>query len=250
MENSIFLGLSRQVALRDQMDLIANNVANMSTPGYRAQNMVFTEYIDKPKGKNDELGKQDPLSFVLDYGQYQVTAEGPMQFTGNPTDVALSGPGYIGVKKPNSDEIFYTRAGNFQLNVNGELVTGQGDQVVDDGGSPIVIPEHSGQIKIAEDGTIGNADGAIAKIKVTEFDNTQDLEARGDGLYAATKKDPGHEAEKTRVMQGMLEGSNVKPVLEMTRMIDVLRSYQRTQRLLQSEHDRQRTMIQRLTSNA
>lgn len=248
MENPIYIGLSRQVALRAQMDLIANNVANMSTPGYRTQNMVFTEFLEKPKGKNDELGKQDPLSFVLDYGQYQDYEAGAMQFTGNPTDAALSGPGWFAVRKEGSDDTFYTRAGNFQLNAAGELVTGRGDHVLDDGGSPIVIPENSGKIRIGADGSISTEQGQIGALKIVEFDDQQTLEARGDGLFAAP--DEGKAAEHTTVVQGMLEGSNVKPVLEMTRMIDVLRSYQQTQRLLQSEHERQRTMIQRLSRSA
>lgn len=247
MENSIYIGLSRQVALRNQMDLIANNVANMSTPGYRAQNMVFTEFLEKPDGKNDELGRQDPLSMVLDYGHYQVTEPGAMQFTGNALDVALNGPGYFGVKTPGGDETFYTRAGNFQVNVAGELVTGRGDAILGEGGGPIIIPENSGRIKIAEDGSVSTQDGVVGKLQITEFENEQSLKGRGDGLYATDEA--GKPAENTKAIQGMVEGSNVKPVLEMTRMIDVLRAYQQTQKLLQAEHDRQRTMIQRLSRN-
>lgn len=245
MENPIYIGLSRQVALRAQMDLISNNVANMSTPGYRAQNMVFTEFVEKLDGKHDSLKRQDPISMVLDYGHYQVNEPGPMQFTGNQTDVALEGPGYIGVQIPGSDQTLYTRAGNFQVNVNGELVTGRGHLVLGEGGGPITVPEDAKTIKIAEDGAIATEEGEIGRLQVVEFDNLQDLEARGDGLYQTTQQ--ANPAANTRVIQGMLEGSNVKPVLEMTRMIDVLRSYQQTQRLLQSEHERQRTMIQRLS---
>lgn len=246
MENPIYIGLSRQVALRAQMDVIANNVANMSTPGYRAQNMVFTEFVEKPnETKHDSLRGQDPLSFVLDYGHYQVNEAGPMEFTGGMVDVALNGPGYIGIQPRGSDETLYTRAGNFQINVQGELVTSRGDLVMSEGGGPIVIPEDAGQIKIAEDGAIATEDGEVGRLMVVEFQDLQALEARGDGLYQ-TEQEAG-EPTQTRVIQGMVEGSNVKPVMEMTRMIDVLRAYQSTQRLLQSEHDRQRTMIQRLS---
>ncbi len=245
MENPIYIGLSRQVALRAQMDLIANNVANMSTPGYRSQNMVFTEYLEKPKGKNDEYGKQDPLSFVLDYGHYQVNEEGPMQYTGNPLDVALSGPGYFGIQKPGSDETLYTRAGGFQINQLGELVTGRGHHVLSDGGGIITIPQDAKKITIGENGAISTEQGQIGSLMIKEFEDLQALEARGDGNYATEEE--GIAAVATRAKQGMIEGSNVKPVLEMTRMIDVTRSYQQTQRLLQSEHERQRTMIQRLS---
>ena len=245
MENPVYIGLSRQVALRAQMDLIANNVANMSTPGYRAQNMVFTEFIERPEGKHESLRKHDPLSMVLDYGHYQVTEPGPMEFTGGKFDVALNGPGYMGIQKEGSEETLYTRAGNFQINVLGELITGRGDKVLGEGGGPIIIPEDSQDVRIAEDGSVATEDGQVGKLMIVEFENLQELEARGDGLYQTEQQ--GLPALNTRAIQGMVEGSNVKPVLEMTRMIDVHRAYQQTQRLLQSEHDRQRTMIQRLS---
>ncbi|HIF24665.1 MAG TPA: flagellar basal-body rod protein FlgF [Micavibrio sp.] len=247
MENPIFIGLSRQVALRSQMDLIANNIANMSTPGYRAQNMVFTEYLALPDGKQNEISEVErTISQVLDYGHYQDTAPGPMEFTGNPLNAGLAGPGYFGVQAPDG-ETAYSRNGIFQINANGELVTGQGLHVLDEGGGIITIPDEGGPITIGEDGSIANEDGVLGKLMVSEFENLQELEAFGDNLYK-TDAAP-QEAINTRVKQGMIEGSNVKPVLEMTRMIEVSRAYQSTQNMLKSEHDRQRSMLQRLTSN-
>jgi len=240
MENSIYTGLSHQVALKAQMDLIANNIANVNTPGYRAQNIVFTEFLADLERKDST---KDPLSMVMDYGQYQSTAPGSQQHTGNPLDVALSGPGWMAVQS--GGEEMYTRAGNFQLSVNGELITGAGDFVAGEGGGPITIPAGAKEIKVAKDGSISTDQGQVGRIKVVEFANEQELEATGNGLYKA--KTPGTEAVNTQVMQGMLEGSNVQAVLEMTRMIDVLRSYQNAQKILQSEHDRQRNMIQQLT---
>jgi flagellar basal-body rod protein FlgF len=117
-----------------------------------------------------------------------------------------------------------------------------------EGGGAIVIPEDAKGVKIAEDGTITTEEGEVGRLMVVEFDDLQALEARGDGTYATEQQ--GNPAENTRVIQGMLESSNVQPVLEMTRMIDVLRSYQQTQKLLQSEHERQRSMIQRLSRNS
>lgn len=242
MENSIYTGLSLQVALQAKMDLIANNIANVNTPGYRGQNMVFTEYVAKTD--NGERPK-DNLSMVMDYGQYQNTQPGPLQSTGNPLDVALQGPGWFGVQTP--EGTMYTRAGNFQINNNGELVTGSGHLVAGDGGGSIVIPPDAKEIKISKDGTLSTDQGQIGRIGVYEFTSDQDLEAAGNGLYKASQKAPGAAAQNTQVLQGMLEGSNVQPVLEMTRMIDVLRSYQNTQRILQNEHDRERAMIERMS---
>ncbi len=241
MENSIYIGLSRQIALQEQMDTVSNNIANMSTPGYRGHNMIFLEYLSKQR--NAEKAGNDSISMVHDYGQYMNTENGPLRSTGNPLDIALQGPGFIGVQT--ADGVQYTRAGNFQRNGAGEVVTGSGLLVADAGGGTIVIPEDATDFKISRDGTVSTDQGELARIMVVEFEDPQNLEAQGNGLYKT--EDAGNPAENTQVMQGMLEGSNVNAILEMTRMIDVSRAYQSTQRMLQGEHDRQRGMIQTLT---
>lgn len=240
MENTIYAGLSRQMALQAQMDIVANNIANMSTPGYRGQNMVFTEYLSEPKGI------EDPLSMVVDYGHYQNTAAGPIRQTGNPLDIALQGKGYFAVQT--NEGQMYTRAGNFQINVNGELVTGAGHLVSGEGGGPIIVPQGARDIYVDENGAVATEEGEIGRLQIVEFENEQELEATGNGLYKTEAA--ALPADETRVMQGMLEDSNVTPILEMTRMIDVTRAYQSTQRMLQSEHERQRTMIQRLSRSS
>lgn len=239
MENSIYTGLSRALALQRDMDTVTNNIANMNTPGFRAQYMLEQEFVEKPRGI------EDPLSMVLDYGQWMSNRPGSFQMTGNQTDAALQGPGFFGVQR--GDETFYTRAGGFGIDPQGQLVTASGDAVVNRGGSAITIPADTTEISIAEDGTISNQDGEIDRLMVKEFDNINMLDPTGDGLYRATDKAVSKDAQDTRVVQGMIEGSNVNSILEMTRMIDVHRAYQNTQRMLQTEHDRQRGMIQRLT---
>ena len=243
MENSIYAGLSRQSALQEQMDVIANNIANLNTPGYRAQNMVFTQYLADPR-KIDPSKKGDPLAMILDYGQFQSTNPGPLQQTGSPLDVALQGPGYMGVSTPGG--VMYTRAGNFRLNNAGDLVTGGGLKVAGAGGSAITIPKDAKEIHIAQDGSVVTDQGQLGKIMLVEFNNIQDLEAQGNGLYKTGPRTQTLPAQNTTMVQGMLEGSNVQPVLEMTRMIDVSRAYQQTQNMLQGEHDRIKAMIERL----
>jgi flagellar basal-body rod protein FlgF len=226
------------MALQSQMDVIANNIANMSTPGYREQNMVFVEYMEKLKGN------PDPLSMVLDYGQYQDTRPGPMKLTGNTLDFAVQGPGYFGIQIPDGT-VQYTRAGNFQVNNDGTLVDGRGNPVAAAGGGTITIPKDAAAVYVADDGTLSTDQGQIGQLMISEFENLQTLEAQGNGLYKATAA--ALPPDNSVVKQGLLEGSNVNPVTEMTRMIEVSRAYQSTQRLLQAEHERQRTMIQRLT---
>lgn len=241
MENTIYVGLSRQLALQEHMQIVSNNIANMTTVGYRGQNMMFTEYLSNPRGKVDN--PKDPLSMVLDYGQYQVTRPGPIKNTGSPLDLALSGPGFFGVQT--ADGLQYTRAGNFALNANGEIVTAAGLPVAGSGGGAIVIPRAAKEVKIAQDGTVSTDQGQVGQIMVTEFDNLQDLKPSGENTYKAANG--GRPATDTKVMQGMVEGSNIQPVVEMTRMIEISREYQSIQRMLQSEHDRQRTAVQRLS---
>ena len=243
MENSIYLGLSKQMVLRTNLDIISNNVANMNTPGFRGQNLIFREYLDQHRRVGDE-GADDPLSFVYDQGQYEITTPGPVSFTGNPLDVSVIGPGFMGVQGP-GNKTAYTRAGDFQMGVDGSLLTSSGYPVADTGGAPIRIPENSGPIAIDDKGVISNADGQIAQLMLVEFDNTQQLEAIGGNLYATDAA--GKPAEESTIKQAQLEGSNVQPVVEITRMIDTLRSFQSVNNVLQSENERLRTAIQRLT---
>ena len=130
MENSIYIGLSRQMALRTNMDIVANNIANMNTSGFRGQNPVFREYISDPV-KGD-----DPLSFVSDYGQYQMSDPGPLTQTGNDLDVALVGKGFITVQRPDGST-GYTRDGSFHMRRDGTLVTSTDMPVMGGGSSPV-----------------------------------------------------------------------------------------------------------------
>lgn len=240
MENSIYVGLSKLIVLEENMRIVSNNVANMNTTGFRGQNMVFTEHISDPRGQ------KEPISMVLDYGQYQVTDPGPLTITDNPFDLALVGPGWFGVQTANG--VQYTRSGNFSLNANGELVTQRGLPVVDEGSAPIIIPEGVVDVGVDRSGVISSEEGEIAKLMLVEFDNTQTLNPAGNGMYETDAA--AQEASQTTVLQGSVEGSNVQPVLEMTRMIEVLRKYQAVQRLVQTEHERMRTAVQRIAGES
>ena len=238
MENSIYLGLSKQTVLQTNLDIVANNIANMSTSGFRAQNPVFEEFISDPRYADDDL------SFVYDYGQYQMTSPGPMTQTGSELNVALNGPGFMAVQRPNG-EVAYTRDGDFQKRADGTLVSAAGYPVMGEGG-PITIPDSATEITIDEKGFISDQDGVIGQLQIVEFDNVQDMEPVGNNLYAPGRGTPGP-ANETVAQQGFLEGSNVNAVAEITRMIKILREFQGTQNVLDSEHERLRTAIQTLT---
>ena len=173
MENSIYIGLSRQVVLQAQMDMVANNVANISTPGYRAQNLLFKEFVADPKGQGPSY------SMVYDVGQYTSAQPGVMMTTGAPLDVALQGPGFMTVTTPQGPR--YTRAGSFILDAAGTMRTQTGEIV----GAGITIPQGSREITIDESGTVSTENGPVGQIEIVEFANTDALVREGNGLYRA-----------------------------------------------------------------
>ncbi len=239
MENTGYITLSRQLALQQKMDVISNNIANMSTNGYKSQHMVFAEYVMQP-----ETGTPgDAMSMVMDYGQFKDISQGPMSVTGNPLDIAIEGDGFFAVQTDNG--VRYTRGGSFSLNADREIVTPAGLQVLDEGGNPIVIPDNTDTIFVKANGSIGTEAGEIALLQISNFEDLQALEPEGNTLFR-TNQSP-IPAEQFQVVQGSIEESNVNPIEEMTAMIDVSRAYQMTMRILQDEHERERTAIQRLS---
>ncbi len=166
-----------------------------------------------------------------------------LQMTSNPLDIALEGKGYFAVTTPTGTA--YTRNGSFALNAQGQLITKQGYPVQGDGGGDLVIPEGSKHITITPDGQVSTEQGEVGVIKVADFADQQSMQEMGDGLYTATGAEIP--VENVRVVQSAVEGSNVNPILEMNRMVEVLRAYQSTYRMLTNDHERIRGAIQKLT---
>lgn len=236
MENGIYVGLSRQTALRRQLDVVANNIANMNTTGFKKQSMMFTEFLERP-------GMHEQVSFVQDRAVVRNLQNGPMMQTGNSLDLALTGNGYFTFDTMSGPR--YGRAGNFQLNNDREIVDGGGLPVLATNGQPIVIPAGARDIMVAGDGTISTELGEVGQLNIVTFPTEQMMIEVGGGLYVSDEE-PQPAPADTRVAQGMLENSNVSPVMEMTSMIEIQRQYQSNQRVLDNEHERIRTMIQRL----
>jgi flagellar basal-body rod protein FlgF len=170
-------------------------------------------------------------------------SQGDLKLTGNTLDAALEGTGYYSVST--TAGVRYTRNGSFQLTTQGQLVTAQGNPVLDDRGNPLTIPQPPGRIVIAEDGTVTNNDLAVGKLGVVKFDNQQQLVEESTGLYTASAT-PTPDAE-TRVHQGVVEGSNVKSVIEMTRMLSVQGAYSDVVQVLSSEDTRLKNAIDKLS---
>lgn len=235
IENAILIGLSRQMALRNQMDMVANNIANMNTTAYKSEELLFREYL-----VTSEEG--DQMSYVESYGTLRNTSEGPMQPTSNPLDLAISGAGYFVVETQDGPE--YTRNGHFTLNEQGQLTTMDGDPVMDVDNRVIEFANPSTEITISKDGTVTGDIGENFRLAVVSFDSEQALERDQNGLYK-TDQQPTP-VESPAVLQGMLEGSNVQPIIQMTNMIEVQRSYEHMQKMMNTDHDLQRDAIGRL----
>jgi flagellar basal-body rod protein FlgF len=238
MENTIYVGLSSQVALQSRMDMIANNIANIDTAGFKAGNMLFSEHLVR---KNSDA----PMSMVSDYANYRDFTQGTMQQTGNPLDVALEGNGFLAVQSPDGSTK-YTRNGSMLKNNLGQLVSSTGGAYLNNGGQPISIPPDAKEITILTDGTVTTDQGPVSQLQVVRFENPLDITPVGDSMFE-TSQAPIPDNTKTRVQQGMLEGSNVNSVLEMTKMIEVMRRYEGVARMLQKDAEIQSSMIQRLS---
>ncbi len=214
MENSLTIALARQSVLARQMDVIATNLANLETAGFKSEHIIFTELIE-------QTSDEEFLSIVHDVSFVRDLAEGPLTGTQSPLDLAIHGDGYFVVDTPDGER--YTRHGVFQLDDSGNIVTTEGHPVLGSGGAPIAIPLGATDITITRDGTISADTNEIGRIKLVRFDDPQALRKVGSGLYDA-KDQPPQPSNGAEVLQGMVESSNVKGVAEMTRMIDTVRA--------------------------
>jgi flagellar basal-body rod protein FlgF len=231
MDNSLLISLSHQVAAQRAMDVIANNLANMSTGGYKRESLKFEEYMKASLPASYQKGMQN-IGFVRDVGTTREMAEGPLKTTGNPLDLAVSGDGYFIVQTPRGDR--YTRNGHFTLNGDGQIVSADGYVLQGDGGA-IAITAEDGDVRIAADGTVSGNQGQIGKIRVVDFANDRALTKEGDSLYATTQAPT--DVTMPTMTQGMLETSNVEPVVEMTNMINVMRTYQAVANIITNQEN-------------
>ena len=244
MENISYVGLSQQMVLERKMDIVANNLANMNTPGYKGQSLLFLEYINKTdKGGTKSTGS-GLIRQVMDYASYRDATQGSLTQTHNELDFAVNGEGFFAVN--DGSGIKYTRAGNFSLNDKRQIVTKEGYPVMNDSNNPMEIQANATRISINPDGQITTDVGAVGKIKLVKFNNVQDLKPIGENLFDGTQLQE-QPVENPSIKQGMIEGSNVNAIVEMNKMIQVLRSYQATQKMLSTDHERIRGAIQKLT---
>jgi flagellar basal-body rod protein FlgF len=238
MDNTQLVNLSYQLAAFRSMDVIANNLANVSTPGYKRESTKFEEFLSQgqPLGEGDS-GPQS-ISFVQDKGTVRDLTEGNIVNTGNQFDLAIGGQGYFAVQTSSGDTR-YTRDGHFTLDPTGKIVDASGNSLQGSGGD-ITVSTEDGDIHIGKDGIVTGAKGQLGQVKIVSFDNERALVKEGSNDYSTTQT--ANTVATPDVQQGMLESSNVSPVTEISHMLEIMRSYQASATLSQSQ--------QQLTSNA
>jgi len=237
MHNSLLVGLTAQMTLRRNMEIVSNNLANVSTSGFKRETPAFEEQLVAVDAQTAQMRK---ISFVRDWGVIRDMTSGPLQQTGAPLDVSIEGDGFLVVRTPDGER--FTRDGNFKLDASGKIVNSNGFPVLSEGGE-ITIPEGETSIRIGQDGTISTPQGQIAKFRVVSLPHAS-LRKEGFNLYNSDEQPAP--AAGARIVQGAIERSNVQPVVEMTRMIEIMRAYQHSTETLNATDDIIRRAVQRL----
>ena len=241
MDNALYVGLSRQMVLRRQMDIVANNIANVDTTGFKVESLMTKEVPGPPAFT---MQGPRPVKFVGTDGVARDFGQGSLRRTDSPLDMAIEGQGFFKVTTKDGER--YTRDGRFKTDSNGRLATQNGDVVADDGGGEITLDPEKGAITISQDGTISQGTERVAKLGIVDFATASTLEKVGDNLYKNSSNQQAQPLADGKVRQGMLEGSNVQPIVQITRMIEVSRAYEQMARVMDAQSELAKTAIERM----
>lgn len=234
METPGYTTLTRQSGLMREMQVIAHNIANASTIGFRREGVVFSEFVAR-LGDEPSLSMADGNARMVDLGQAGLSQ------TGGTYDLGIQGEGFFLIATPEGERL--TRAGSFTPSSEGVLVNPDGHAVLDAGGAPVAVPVGARTVAISSDGTM-SADGTpVAQIGLWQPADPLSLRHQAGTLFSADALEP---AEAAVIRQGFVEESNVEPIAEIARMIEVQRAYEMGQKFLDAEDQRQRGVIQTL----
>ena len=241
MDNAGYIGLTRQTGLWKEMQIVANNVANMSTSGFRREGVVFTEDIQAVPNEGGGI------AMAAARARFSDPSQGAVKKTGGQMDLAIQGRGYFMVETPEGNRL--TRAGAFAQNTEGEMVNPDGYRLLDVGGAPIFIPPDAGSVNISQDGTVSADGNPLAQIGVFDMEDENAMTRQFGTLFNPGDAEP-LAMDAPIVLQGFVEGSNVNPVTEMARMIEVQRTYEMGMKFLENEDQRIRNVTRTLGQRA
>lgn len=240
MDNPSYVTLTRQSGLLKEMQLVANNIANVSTTGYRREGTVFSEVLDRLDVEGGTLAMTAARVRSTDFQQ------GGLRSTGGALDFAIEGDGFFMVETAEGQAL--TRAGSFALNAEGEVVTYSGERVLDIGGAPLFFPGDAAKVEVSTDGTVVADGQPIGQFGVVTVADLTQLTRKGGTLFE-TDQDLVP-AENATLFQGFVEQSNVDPITEIARMIEVQRAYEMGQSFLENEDERIRQVVRTMGSAA
>lgn len=234
MENAIYTAVTRQSGLMREMQLVANNLANMTTVGFRREGVIFSEFVRR-------LDDAPSLSMARASARHVDLSQGELTQTGGQFDFAILGPGFFLVETPQGERL--TRSGHFTPGAEGELVNPDGFRLLDAGGAPITVPPDAGPVHLAPDGSLSAGGQPLARIGLWAPADPDSLRHEAGTLFTGDAPEP---MEDGQIRQGFLEGANVNALSEVARLIDVQRAYELGQQLIDREDQRIRSVLQTL----
>lgn len=217
MQNSLYVALSSQIALEKRLDTTAQNVANMATAGYRAEETKFSALLAQ--------ASRGAVAFVGSGDSYISRVSGPIAKTDSPLDIAVQGDAWLSVGGPNGP--VYTRDGRLTMDATGRLTNLAGQPVLDPGGAPLLLDPQQGPPTIGRDGSITQGVNQVGAIGLFTFDPKAAIGRAGpNAVSPSLPAKPVQDFARTGIVQGHLEGSNVNPILEMTKLITIQRAFE------------------------
>lgn len=243
MELPTYVALSRLAAQQRALDVTASNLANASTPGFKASRVLFSDWLSPQTGTNAPSGDRK-VAFTQDRATYREQQPGPLLNTGNPLDLAVSGEGYFTVGTARGPRL--TRAGHFTQQANGTISDMDGNPLLSSTGAPLRIAPTDTSITVTADGTVSTESGGIGRIGIVNPSDPNRMTAEGNRDLRADV--PTEAVKQPTVVQGAVEDSNVQAVVETTRMMSDVRSFQFTTQFVQAEADRMQSAIDKITA--
>lgn len=237
IDTSLYVTLSRQTALTRELEVVANNLANLSSTGFKSERLLFDQVLK-------DAGASDDTSFVIDRATYTDHRPGAIVDTNGQLDLAIRSDGFFAVETPSGEQ--YTRDGRLVVSPAGELAALDGSPILDDQYSPIPIPPEARVIDIAVDGTV-NIDGdEVARIGVFSFNQRAVLDRAEAGRFVSNER-----PERTlfaNLQQRAIEASNVEPIKEITKLIELSREYERSASMGSKIHEQKKDAVKKLGS--